>query len=56
MKYGRIIYLGLWLGLTLSTPAHAELTAPLAQEVTKLSGANATGADQRDQQRVASGN
>ena len=42
MKYGRIIYLGLWLGLTLSTPAHAELAAPLAQEVTKLSGANAT--------------
>ena len=42
MKHGRIICLGLWLAMTLVTPAHAEMAAPLAQEVARLSGANAT--------------
>ena len=42
MKYGRTICLSLWLALTLSTLAHAELAAPLAQEVARLSGADTT--------------
>jgi hypothetical protein len=42
MKLGRTICLSLCLALTLATPAHAELTAPLAQAVARLSVANAT--------------
>ena len=35
-----IIWLSLWLGLVATIPAHAELAAPLAQEIATLSGAN----------------
>ena len=35
-----IIWLSLWLGLVATTLAHAELAAPLTQEIAKLSGAN----------------
>ena len=43
MKHGQIICLGLsvCLALTLTTPALAELAAPLAQDVARLAGANA---------------
>lgn len=41
MNRGRIICLSLWLGLAVIAPVHAELAAPLAQELAKLSSANA---------------
>ncbi len=42
MKQGRIICWGVCLALTLTSPVYAELAAPLAQEVARLSGGNAT--------------
>ena len=40
MKHGQIIWLSLWLGLTMALPVHAEPATPLVQELAKLSGTN----------------
>ena len=41
MKPRQLIRLSLWLGLALASPVYAGLAGPLAQEIAKLSGANA---------------